>query len=136
MPKEFFCSNNVCWNSRSNKSFWNNCSNSCCWNSHIRNFVPAIIVGTFVPTIIVGTPVPTIIVLTTYYWKSCVKGVQLLNLLPVQLRNSEHGDVEMFKNHLDIYLSIIPDQPTIGGLTRPAQTNSLLHKISLYENMN
>ena len=57
-----------------------------------------------------------------------VKGVQLFNLLPVQLRNSEHGDVEMFKNHLDIYLSNIPDQPTIGGLTRPAQTNSLLHE--------
>ena len=65
-----------------------------------------------------------------------VKGVQLFNLLPVQLRNSDHGDVEMFKNHLDIYLSSIPDQPTIGGLTRPAQTNSLLHQIPLYENMN
>ena len=49
-----------------------------------------------------------------------VKGVQLFNLLPVQLKNSEHGDVEMFKNHLDIYLGNIPDQPTIGGLVRPA----------------
>ena len=65
-----------------------------------------------------------------------VKGVQLFNLLPVQLRNSEHGDLEMFKNHLDIYLSNIPDQPTIGGLTRPAETNSLLHQIPMYENLN
>ena len=65
-----------------------------------------------------------------------VKGVQLFNLLPVQLRNSEHGDVEMFKNHLDIYLNNIPDQPTIGGLVRAAQTNSLLHQIPLYENLN
>ena len=64
-----------------------------------------------------------------------VKGVQLTNLLPVQLRNSEHGDVEMFKNHLDTYLSNIPDQPTIGGLVRPSQTNSLLHQIPMYENM-
>ena len=61
---------------------------------------------------------------------------KLFNQLPVQLRNSEHGDVEMFKNHLDIYLSNIPDQPTIGGLTRPAQTNSLLYQIPLYENLN
>ena len=65
-----------------------------------------------------------------------VKGAMMFNLLPVHLRNSEHGDVEMFKNHLDIYLSNIPDQPTIGGLVRPAQTNSLLHQIPLYENMN
>ena len=62
-----------------------------------------------------------------------VKGVQLFNLLPAQLRNSEHGDVEMFKNHLDIYLSNIPDQPTVGGLLRGAMTNSLLHQVPLFE---
>ena len=62
-----------------------------------------------------------------------VKGVQLFNLLPTQLRNSEHGDVEMFKNHLDIYISNIPDQPTTSGLVRGAQTNSLLHQVPLYE---
>ena len=38
-----------------------------------------------------------------------VKGVALFNLLPISLRNSNHGDIEMFKNHLDIYLGTIPD---------------------------
>ena len=38
-----------------------------------------------------------------------VKGVKLFNSMPAQLRNSEHGDVLMFKNHLDIYLQGIPD---------------------------
>ena len=55
-----------------------------------------------------------------------VRGVQLFNTLPIQLRNSDHGDVEMFKNHLDIYLSSIPDEPTMPGLVRAAKTNSLL----------
>ena len=62
-----------------------------------------------------------------------VKGVQLFNLMPTQLRNSDHGDVEMFKNHLGIYLSNIPDQPTVAGLARGAQTNSLLQQVPLYE---
>ena len=42
-----------------------------------------------------------------------VKGAQLFNLLPESLRNSEHGDILMFKNHLDIFLENIPDEPTI-----------------------
>ena len=54
------------------------------------------------------------------------------NLLPVNLRNSEHGDVAMFKNHLDIYLANIPDQPTVSGLSRGATSNSLLHQIPVY----
>ena len=63
-----------------------------------------------------------------------VKGVQLFNLMPAQLRNSEHGDVDMFKNHLDFYLGNTPDEPTTGGLVRGALTNSLLHQVPLYEN--
>ena len=63
----------------------------------------------------------------------CVKGVALFNLLPSSLRNSNHGDIEMFKNHLDIYLGTIPDQPTVAGLVRGAQSNSLLHQVPLYE---
>ena len=63
-----------------------------------------------------------------------VKGAQLFNLLPINLRNSDHGDIDMFKNHLDIYLGNIPDQPSTPGLVRGAQTNSLLHQIQLYEN--
>ena len=38
-----------------------------------------------------------------------VRGCQLFNLLPVNWRNSDHGDIPMFKNHLDIFLSNIPD---------------------------
>ena len=63
-----------------------------------------------------------------------VKGAILFNLLPLSLRNSNHGDVDMFKNHLDIFLADIPDQPTVAGLVRGAQTNSLLHQIPNYLN--
>ena len=62
-----------------------------------------------------------------------VKGAQLFNAMPASIRNSEHGDVLMFKNHLDIFLQNIPDQPTVSGLVRGAQTNSLLHQVPLYE---
>ena len=62
-----------------------------------------------------------------------VKGVALFNSLPISLRNSDHGDTAMFKNHLDIYLGNIPDQPTMAGLARGAQSNSLLHQIPMYE---
>ena len=62
-----------------------------------------------------------------------VKGAQLFNLLPDQLRNSDHGDVPMFKNHLDIFLANIPDEPTVSGLVRRADTNSLLNQIPIYE---
>ena len=62
-----------------------------------------------------------------------VKVVALFNSLPISLRNSDHGDTAMFKNHLDIYLGNIPDQPTMAGLTRGAQSNSLLHQIPMYE---
>ena len=62
-----------------------------------------------------------------------VKGAQLFNLMPIQLRNSDHGDILMFKNHLDLYLANLPDQPSRPGLTRAAQSNSLLHQVPLYE---
>ena len=64
-----------------------------------------------------------------------VKGVDVFNSLPIFLRNSDHGDTAMFKNHLDIYLGNIhdPDQPTVAGLSRGAQSNSLLHQIPMYE---
>ena len=62
-----------------------------------------------------------------------VKGAQLFNAMPASIRNSDHGDVLMFKNHLDLYLQNIPDQPTVSGLVRGAQTNSLLHQVPMYE---
>ena len=55
------------------------------------------------------------------------------SLMPASLRNSDHGDIDMFKNHLDHYLSNIPDQPTIPGMGRAAASNSLIHQVPLYE---
>ena len=53
--------------------------------------------------------------------------------MPINLRNSEHGDIPMFKNHLDIFLGNIPDEPSVSGLVRAARTNSLLDQIPIYE---
>ena len=61
-----------------------------------------------------------------------VKGAKLFNLLPPQLRNSDHGDIPMFKNHLDFYLDDIPDEPTVPGLTRAAASNSLLEQVPMF----
>ena len=60
-----------------------------------------------------------------------VKGCQLFNLLPAVLRNADHGDIDMFKNNLDHYLSCVPDQPTTIGLQRAAHTNSLTHQVPM-----
>ena len=65
-----------------------------------------------------------------------VKGAQLFNLLPESVRtiNTEH--VELFKNHLDVFLASIPDEPTMTGLGRAAESNSLLHQLPLFYNQN
>ena len=62
-----------------------------------------------------------------------IKGVALFNSLPASIRNCDHGDIDMFKNHLDHYLSTITDQPYVTGLVRAAQSNSLLHKLQLVD---
>ena len=61
-----------------------------------------------------------------------VRGAAIFNLLPENLRsmNSEH--VDLFKNHIDIFLTSIPDQPTVTGLARPAATNSLLDQLPAF----
>ena len=61
-----------------------------------------------------------------------VWGAALFNLLPEKLRtmNSEH--IDMFKNHLDVFLRSIPDQPTVAGQGRAADGNRLLHKLPLF----
>ena len=65
-----------------------------------------------------------------------VHGVRLFNLLPAYLRNEDSADFDLFKNHLDIFLSSIPDQPTVPpGLGRQAATNSLLDQIPIHENL-
>ena len=60
-----------------------------------------------------------------------VRGAKLFNLLPLDLRNLDSSSVDTFKKNLDNFLSNIPDQPTVSGLGRPADTNSLLHQIPL-----
>ena len=61
-----------------------------------------------------------------------VRGAQMFNLLPESLRSMNSDHVDMFKNHLDVFLSSIPDQPTVTGLGRSAETNSLLHQLPLF----
>ena len=63
-----------------------------------------------------------------------VKGAKLFNLLPDNLRSMNSQHIETFKNHLDIFLSSIPDQPTMTGLGRAAESNSLLHQLPLFIN--
>ena len=60
-----------------------------------------------------------------------VHGARLFNILPSYLRNENSGDFALFKNHLDIFLSMVPDQPTTPGLYRAARTNSLLDQVPL-----
>ena len=64
-----------------------------------------------------------------------VHGARLFNLLPVNLRNENSGDFPLFKNHLDIFLSLVPDQPTTPGLVRAAGSNSLLDQVPLVPNL-
>ena len=58
-----------------------------------------------------------------------VKGSLIFNLLPAELRNIDSQSIDIFKTKLDKFLTTIPDQPTIAGLGRSAETNSLLHQI-------
>ena len=63
-----------------------------------------------------------------------VKGARIFNLLPVTIRNIDSENVETFKSELDKFLSMVPDQPTIPGHARAAETNSLLHQIQFVRN--
>ena len=64
-----------------------------------------------------------------------VRGAQLFNLLPENLRSMNTDHVDTFQNHLDVFLSSIPDQPTMTRLGRAASSNSLLHQLPLFYNM-
>ena len=61
-----------------------------------------------------------------------VKGARIFNLLPAHIRNIDADNVETFKKSLDSFLTDIPDQPTIAGQGRAAESNSLLHQIPLF----
>ena len=56
----------------------------------------------------------------------------MFNLLPGHIRNIDSENVDVFKTALDDFLSRVPDQPTVAGLGRAAESNSLLHQIPLY----
>ena len=62
-----------------------------------------------------------------------VKGAPIFNLLPASLGDKE-GNFDLFKKHLDIFLSGVPDQPTMPGLVRAAETNSLRDQLPLFFN--
>ena len=61
-----------------------------------------------------------------------VRGATIFNLLPEQLRSMNTDHIDTFKNHLDVFLLSIPDQPTMTGLGRAAESNSLLHQLPLF----
>ena len=61
-----------------------------------------------------------------------VKGARMYNLLPSHIRNINSENVAQFKQKLDVFLSEVPDQPTIAGHGRAAETNSLLHQLPLF----
>ena len=54
-------------------------------------------------------------------------------LLSKGLRNEDCGDFDLFKNHLDIFLGTVPDQPTTPGHIRAAATNSLMDQVPLLD---
>ena len=43
-----------------------------------------------------------------------VKGAKMFNLLPSHIRNITSEKVEIFKNKLDSFLKMIPDEPSIN----------------------
>ena len=60
-----------------------------------------------------------------------VKGALLFNLCPRGLRDLASDHVDRFKANLDAWLLSIPDQPTIAGCQRAANSNSLLHQVPM-----
>jgi len=58
----------------------------------------------------------------------------LYNILPRDMRivYDPEDSFETFKKDLDIFLSTIPDQPTVAGLPRSAKSNSLIHQVPSY----
>jgi len=54
-----------------------------------------------------------------------IKGAKLFNLLPKELRNF-NGDIQVFGDNLDMFLSSFPDKPSCPHRTCMDQRNSLL----------
>ena len=60
-----------------------------------------------------------------------VKGARIFNLLPIWIRSISGVSVDKFKAELDSFLVCIPDQPTVPGRQRAANTNSLLDQLQI-----
>ena len=58
-----------------------------------------------------------------------VRGSQLFNCIPRDLKDTSTGKHEQFKFKLDQWLSTIPDQPTVQSRQRAATSNSLLAQV-------
>ena len=61
-----------------------------------------------------------------------VRGAQLFNCIPRELRDTFTGTADQFKAGLDSWLATVPDEPTVPGCPRAAATNSLLDQTALY----
>ena len=66
------------------------------------------------------------------YASLSIRGPQLFNTLPPEVRNVTNCSVEEFKTELDRFLSNVPDEPQIPGYTamRRAESNSLVDMTS------
>ena len=56
----------------------------------------------------------------------------LFNCLPKEIRNLTKICVEEFKEHLDRFLSSLPDEPKIGGSMplNAEKSNSIIHQVN------
>ena len=61
-----------------------------------------------------------------------VHGAKLFNSLPMSLRNLSDCSLLEFKRKLDDYITKIPDQPTVSGVTNFG-SNSLIQAIPYYQ---
>ena len=61
-----------------------------------------------------------------------VAGPMLFNCLPKEIRNLTKIGVEDFKEHLDHFLSSLPDEPKIGGAMplNAEKSNSIIHQVA------
>ena len=64
-----------------------------------------------------------------------VAGPMLFNCLPKEIRNLTKVDVQEFKEHLDCFLSSLPDEPKIGGAIplNAEKSNSIIYQVSREE---
>jgi hypothetical protein len=61
-----------------------------------------------------------------------LRWANIFNLLPEDLKSLNTEFEDLFKNHLDVFLSSIPDEPIVTGLGRAAATISLVDQLPLF----